>query len=257
MPQWGAAYYLELVSRCDGLAAGLGNRIEDIVHGRVAPAVDDLTIGSARKIGSAILFFDIRNFTSWSGDPSDAGLKRALVMLDLVIPMMMHVLHDFDAYVEKNTGDGVMAIFPDGPDAASAVNRALTASTVMFHVLHTIVNPKLVTLGLWPIEARIGIDYGHSLIARIGVPSGSARFGRNGLVAVGPAAIIACRLQQQAGTNQIWIGHMVYTLTTELRRSYCRACTPAEWKWHQQGHPTLPYWAWQYAAVMRNPFTMA
>jgi len=256
MRRWGREYDAELRDRYNTITTGLGSRINDIVEGRVAPAVEDIAIGSARKLEAAVLFFDIRQFTAWSGDPSDEGLRRALLILDCVIPMMMHVLHDCDAYVEKNTGDGVMAIFPASGNGSDAVNAALSAAPRMFYAITHIVNPSLAAVGLGPIKARIGIDYGAVLIARIGVASGTARLGRNALVAVGPPANIACRLQTAAGTNEILIGNAVYMLASARRKGFCKAATPADWSWVTNG-TAVPYWVWRYGAEMLDPDEMS
>ena len=115
-------------------------------------------------------------------------------MLDCVIPMVMQVIHDHDGYVEKNTGDGVMAVF--GVDEADqGANAALDAALTIFYVQKVLVNPYLAGLGIPPVAARIGIDLGPLLLARIGVASGTARQQRNFLTAVGPAA--KCGLQVQ------------------------------------------------------------
>jgi class 3 adenylate cyclase len=179
MPAWTTPYRDTLRERFNTLTAGLRDRLDAVAAGRIAPAVDDITIGSGRSLRAAVLFFDIRGFSTRTGSPDPQELKRTLLMLDCVIPMVMNVIHDHGGYVEKNTGDGVMGIIgADGTDAEAA-NDSLDTALTIFYTLSTIVNPFLTQLGIPPVNARIGIDMGPLLLARIGVPTGGARLARN------------------------------------------------------------------------------
>ena len=179
-----------------------------------------------------MLFFDIRNFTSRVQKGDSDTLKAALLMLDCVIPMVMHVVHDHDGYVEKNTGDGLMAVFMARGQEERAASDALDAALVIFYVLEHFINPALVALGIPRVDARIGIDFGELLLARIGVPRGRARLDRSFLTAVGPASVIATRLQALAGTNQIYVGDRVKQMAGPDWEQFFRPIiTPLDWTW--------------------------
>jgi class 3 adenylate cyclase len=220
MPNWDSRYYGSLVERVSEIVDGLDDRLDSVIDGRIAPAVENLVIGSARRLRVAAFFFDIRGFSSRTGSGRLDETKRALLMLDVVIPMVMHIVYDYGGYVEKNTGDGVMAII--GSEAvrsdSDAANAALDIATISFYLLNNLVNPYLTSKGIDAVDARIGIDLGTLLLARIGTPKGSAQQDRSFLTAVGSAANLAAHLQQMAGTNQIWVGDLIRQNAAEWRQ---------------------------------------
>jgi adenylate cyclase len=114
------------------------------------------------------------------------------------------------------------------------------------------VNPFLAQIVITPVNARIGIDIGNLLLARIGVPTGGARQVRNFLTAVGPAANIACRLQQLAGTNEIFVGDLVWRNARPDRQHAFAPATPCEWPWVHWG-TTNPYWVWRFTETRTHP----
>ncbi|MHC1662496.1 adenylate/guanylate cyclase domain-containing protein [Stenotrophomonas maltophilia] len=228
------------------------DRLNNISNGRVAPSVDDLSIGSARSVTAAVIFFDIRGFTKRTNSSEIEGLKRTLLMLNCVIPSMMRVLFRHGAYVEKNTGDGLMAVLGVGDDEAIIASSALSACTEMLFVLHDVVNPALQRNGIERVDARIGVDLGEVLLARIGMPRGSAVHDRSTLTAVGPAANIACRLQGLAGTNEIYCGDRLRAGQSLLGQAYFVDVTPPDWIWVYGSGPKR-YSCWRYMAKTRRP----
>lgn len=249
MPKWDLDYLNSLKTRFSAIQTGLSDRIEAVVRGRVAPAPEAIPIGSGRSVRAAVLFFDIRHFTTMTGSAEPQDLKRTLVMLDCVIPMVMHVIHDIEGYVEKNTGDGVMAVIGVDKTDADAADDALNAATTIFYVLHNVVNPALASIGIAQIQARIGIDLGNILLARVGVATGSARFDRNFIAAVGPAANLACKLQGMADTDQIWVGDNIARNAAEWRKPFFVEVTPVDWTWTwNRSWVHVRYSVWHYAA---------
>jgi class 3 adenylate cyclase len=198
-----------------------------------------------------MLFFDIRNFSGRTGSAQPLALKRTLLMLDCVIPMVMHVIYDHNGYVEKNTGDGVMGIIGADSTDAQAANDSLDAAVTIFHILTYVINPFLSQQGIAPVEARIGIDLGTVLLARIGVPTGGARHPRNFLTAIGPSANLACRFQQMADTNEIWVGNNVW-LSATARATWFQPATPDNWEWIHEGTADS-YWVWRYTEARGLP----
>jgi len=120
----------------------------------------------------------------------------------------------------------------------------------LFYVLHRVVEPALAERGLPAVHARIGIDHGQLLLARIGVPTGTARLPRNSLVAVGPAAIIASRLQGLASTDEIWVGDAMRSLAPAEWHSFFQARIPEHWPWVFGNDSSKRYWVWKFAASM-------
>lgn len=231
MPNWNKEYYDSLEEKFEKITDGLADRIDGVINGTIAPAIDDIAIGSAKKMSAAILFFDIRGFTSRTSSSDLSKLKETLIMLDCVIPMVMHIIYDNNGIIEKNTGDGIMAIVGLEDNDNVAAQNALTAATTIFYTLNKMINPYLASLGIKKVDARIGIDVGEVLVARIGTKKGTAKHDRSFLTIVGPTANIASKIQNQAGTNQIWVGDQIMKHAEEYRKSYFKDVTPANWNW--------------------------
>ncbi len=223
---WNGDYWLYLKVRFRGLTKDLKSKMDQVVAGRAVPSTANIQIGSARKLNAAVLYFDIEG----SSHLSD---YVALYTLNVVLSTMMRIVHDHDGYIEKNTGDGIMAIFT-ARDDQSAARAALQSAMVMFSTLNELINPHLIGVaGCSLIAARIGIDFGTIYVSRVGVPRGSSDQDRSFLTAIGPAANIACRLQEQAGTNEIWVGRAIVALA------------PREWLVSfEQVFPEKPKWTW-------------
>jgi len=252
MPNWTNDYYQSLVERFDSINDGLGSRLDDVIEGRVTPSLEDITIGSARKLRVAVLFFDIRNFSSLTSSPDLDQLRSALFMLDCVISMIMHVVYDYDGYIEKNTGDGILAIVGAEEDDATAANSAIDIAVISFYLLDNLINPYLVQNEVEAINARVGIDLGTLLISRIGTQTGSSKHPRNFLTAVGPSANLANQLQNMAGTNQTWVGDLVKTNAYKSRQGFFIDKTPAPWTWTYVNDAST-YRIWHYDAQRKNP----
>ncbi len=254
MPRWNGSYWTRLNERFARLVQEIDVPIEGVTGGRVAPALDDIAIGSARKLRGAALFFDLRGFTRLNASTETADLQRVLTMLDCVIPSVMQIVYDHDGYVEKNTGDGIMALIGLGEDDATAANLALDVAVTTFAVLRHLVNPALASRGIEPVAARIGIDLGDMLIARIGTRTGSSDHPRNFLTAVGPAPNIACKLQGKAGTDEIWVGDLVKCHAGQYRQPHFRRrdLQDTDWIWIYKG-TTERYPYWNYAAYRSPP----
>ena len=231
MQQFTSDYLAKLTERFDTITSGLEDRLKDIVDGRVTPAIDDIAIGSARKMSASVLFFDIRNFSGRTSSPELADLKKTLYMLDCVIPMVMQVIYDNGGYVEKNTGDGIMGVLGAEEDSENTAKSAVSAALTIAYIIENVINPHLRDEGIDPVDWRMGIDQGQLLIARIGLVSGSAKHPRNFLSLVGTPANIASKIQHEAQTNQILIGNNVQRSLPEDRSKRCSLATPSNWSW--------------------------
>lgn len=253
MPKWTSTYEAGLRTFFRELTTTLPARIRQVATGRTTPALAGLTIGSGREVAATVLFFDIEGSSTRTPTGRPEHLRTTLATLNCVIPIMSRVVTDYGGYIEKNTGDGLMAVF--GPSDSSA-NEALDAATTCFYVLRTIVNPFLTANGIESVDARIGIDHGQLLLARIGLPTGSADIQRNFLTAIGPAANIACRLQGLAGTNGICVGDGVRQHASPDRAIHFQAFIPPDWDWVFEGTQD-PYWVWKYTEQRTTPFDFA
>jgi class 3 adenylate cyclase len=255
VPGWSSNYLQTLVDRFTRLTDGLHDRVDDIAEGRVAPALDDIVIGSGRRVRAAALFFDIEGFSSRTQSSKTDPLKETLYMLDCVIPMLMHVVFDAGGYIEKNTGDGAMAIIGVGDDDDGAANDALDIATTGLYVLKNVVNPHLIGEGIAPVRVRVTMDLGTLLLARVGTPKGAAKHDRSFLSAIGPSANLASKLQDKAAGDEIWVGDLVKTHAAEYRRGWFIDETPANWTWTWVGgsREGQTYRIWRYTGRKTDP----
>ncbi|MEQ1934744.1 MAG: adenylate/guanylate cyclase domain-containing protein [Fimbriimonadaceae bacterium] len=204
---------------------------DQVPKGWVTPALEDLTLGGAKEVIAAALFFDIRGFTKRvDSDELDVRLA-ALATLNAVVTVVSRVIFENGGYVEKNTGDGVMAIVGIEDHDQEAVQTSLIVAMQIFAALKNVVNPVLAAHSIPTVDARIGVDFGKLLIARLGLPTGRSDLGRNFLTAVGATANIACKLQQAAGTNEIWVGDAVRKHCAPDWQGWFEVVTPDDWIW--------------------------
>lgn len=154
-----------------------------------------------------------------------------------------------------------MAVIGIGEEPATATNAALSIATSTFYALRKIVNPAMAPLGIPAVSARIGIDFGTILLARVDVSTGTARVERSFLTAVGPAANLACKLQGMAGTDEIWCADLVRQLAWESRHKFFIDVTPASspWTYYNNAGVNLgiPYKVWHFNAERVDPHRAA
>jgi adenylate cyclase len=198
-------------------------RIRDITDGLTMPQISSVPIGGAKRMNAAIMFFDLQDFTAAC---SQNAHENMLLMLNVLIPAIMDIVRHWDGEIEKNTGDGIMAIF--GTETRNDFLIARDAIECAMTIRYLIVNdiePKLLEDALPSLNFRIGIDMGPVLISRIGIK------GHNFLTVVGGTANRASQLQQLAGSNGICIGENIYRNLNPKLHVYCEECKHNSWQW--------------------------
>lgn len=199
-------------------------RIRNITNGRTMPEIISVPIGSAKKMEAAILFFDLQDFTSATSKLTN---EATLYILSAIIPQMMYVVKHWKGEVEKNTGDGIMAIFgTETRDNFLIARDVIEASMAMRYVMINDIHPKLLAENLPLLHFRIGIDMQEVLISRIGVKE------TNFLTVVGDAANRASKLQEFAETDGICIGENIYNNLHPLLHGNCIEGSHKDWTWH-------------------------
>jgi adenylate cyclase len=182
-----------------------------ITSGRVVPGDDDLPIGDARRLRLAVLFLDICGF---SRIPSGEEVEQDQVFkaLNLFMAEMLQVVRALEGDFEKNTGDGLMAYFKDGPEPQCA-QRAVDAAVTMHCYNDQVISPRMKAIGLPELRFRVGIETGLVTIANVGV-----RGDHHSLVAIGDVPNVACRLMNLIPNGGIVLGH------------YTRQLLSADWQ---------------------------
>lgn len=199
-------------------------RIRDITNGLTMPEISSLSIGGAKRMNAAIMFFDLQDFTATC---SKIPHERMLLMLNILISSTMEIVRNWNGEIEKNTGDGIMAIF--GTETRNNFLIARDAVESAMSIRYFIVNDvwsRLSAEALPCLNFRIGIDMGTVLISRIGIKD------NNFLTVVGDAANRAFQLQELAQSNSICIGENVFRNLNPKLHYYCERGKDNSWKWH-------------------------
>ena len=161
--------------------------IEDIRKVEVGQQVE-------RKM--TVLFADIRDFTSLSESMSP---QENFNFLNSYLVQMEPVIAAHGGFIDKYIGDGIMALFPDSPDAA------LRCALAMLERLDAY-NRGRERAGYSPIKIGIGINTGIVILGTVG---GASRM--DGTV-IGDAVNLAARLERLTKDYRVSILISEYTL---------------------------------------------
>lgn len=121
-------------------------------------SVVDVALGDQVLTDMAILFSDIRSFTTLSETMSP---QETFKFLNSYLERMNPFIWEHEGFVDKYIGDGIMALFPRGP--ASALNTAIAMLT---HI--PVYNGQRASFGYAPIRIGIGIHTGSVMLGIIG-----------------------------------------------------------------------------------------
>lgn len=243
--KWTKLYWILIRSRNQNRIDVLRNRLEAVTKGRVMPVLADLPIGGARRFEMAILFLDICGFSK-RPNSTETEQKTVLAIMNTFMAEMLNIVLDFGGHYEKNTGDGLMAYFGESlvSTRKERVARAVEAAVVMHAVNDHVFTPIFSAIGIPPVRFRVGIDFGHVTVARIGIRETTSR------VAIGTAANVACKLMNLIPEGGICIGDSVYGA---LPAGWDRECTLCEKATGYVNGEGLPYRAWTLDLRLNPP----
>src|SRR5574340_357533 len=108
--RWTEAYKQSVVSRWNKRVNNIPDRLAGVVRGRSDPDPGRIPFGGGRQFEAAVLFLDICGFSTWPSSTTPEQLNILAVLYPFMSEMLA-VVHDFDGFFEKNTGDGLMAYF--------------------------------------------------------------------------------------------------------------------------------------------------
>ncbi len=227
--KWNSVFYNKIRRIINQAIPQTRQRVRAITDGLTMPEPQSVLIGSAKRMDASILFFDLARFTA---ETSRLTQEQTLFMLNLIIPTVMRVTRHWNGIIEKNTGDGIMAIFgTETRDKSKIVRDAIEAAMAIRFVMLNDIKAKLASQELPSMDFRIGVETGELLLARIGIHS------NNFLTAVGDAANRACKLQGLAGTNGICIGEDVALKLAPELQQYCVLGSDSAWDWSRGNTP--------------------
>ncbi|MBV9146029.1 MAG: GAF domain-containing protein [Acidobacteria bacterium] len=130
---------------------------------RVLADRDKLKLGGDRQM-VAVLFSDIRNFTSLS---EESSAEEIVGMLNDYFTRMMEPVFRYEGMLDKFIGDAMMAVFGAPVARDDDAMRAVMAALEMRRILSRY-NRQRVARGLEPIQTGIGITKGEAITGNIG-----------------------------------------------------------------------------------------
>lgn len=123
---------------------------------------------------------------------------------------MSMIISGYGGYVLKYVGDAVIGIFPADFDAQKACLNSIDCAKTMLNVLTQVINPVFYNK-LPPIEIKIGIDLGDSMVVL---------YGKNVDIAhidiIGSGISIAAKITALAKPNQILISENIFETVLEV-----------------------------------------
>lgn len=168
-------------------------------------AVNDQPMGSARSINVAVLFADIKGFTSRAERLGAAG---TMAFLQQFHGRMAEIVFEHHGTLDKFIGDGLMATFGTPHEAKDDATRSMNCALAMIEAA------ALLDSGddYGPVEIRIGLHYGLVTIGDIG---GGGRFE---FAVIGDAVNVASRIERLTRRYQeplLMSGGMIERLQAE------------------------------------------
>ncbi|HLA34621.1 MAG TPA: adenylate/guanylate cyclase domain-containing protein [Rhodocyclaceae bacterium] len=160
--------------------------------------IRNVSLGQQIERKMTILFSDIRDFTSLSESMSP---QENFNFLNSYLVQMEPVIAAHGGMIDKFIGDGIMALFPDSPDAALHCSQAMLRKLDEY-------NEGRARAGYRPIKIGIGINTGIVILGTVG---GAARM--DGTV-IGDAVNLASRLERLTKEYRVPLLISEYTLYT-------------------------------------------
>jgi class 3 adenylate cyclase len=118
----------------------------------------EVNLGDQIQQEMTVLFSDIRSFTSLSEQMTPEDNFK---FINAYLSRMSPIIRDYQGFIDKYMGDGIMALFPDSP------NHALKAAISMLETL-TAYNLTRGRLGQPSINIGIGLHTGLVMLGTVG-----------------------------------------------------------------------------------------
>jgi adenylate cyclase len=167
-------------------SAQLGRFFSPNVTAKISRSDDDFTrIGGAIQ-DVAILFSDIRDFTSMS---EKIPPNEVLALLSEYHELMVAIIFRNGGTLDKFIGDAIMATFGTPAGSPDDALRAVRSGVEMERALVSF-NASRIERGLFTIRHGIGIHYGPALVGNIGTPE------RLEYTVLGDSVNVASRIEQ-------------------------------------------------------------
>jgi len=140
------------------------------------------------------------------------GPEEAYALLDKVLEILIHKVHDYEGTVNKMTGDGIMALFGAPIALEDAPQRAIRSAHAIHWAMARFSDKVKQEKGLLPIKMRIGINTGPVVIGTLGNDL------RVEFTAVGDTVNLASRMEGLAEPGATYVTEDTFKFTEGLFR---------------------------------------
>ena len=184
------------------------------------------TLGQGEKKTVAILFCDIRGFTTFS---EKAPPEHLVEYLNEYLDAMVNAIHSAGGTVDKFIGDAVMAVFGGVVPQPNPCDSALAAALLMRAALQEL-NTRRNQRSLPPIANGIGIHFGDVIQGAIGSSD------RKDFTVIGDTVNSASRIEglcKEFGTDLVF-SDAVYGAASPPVQQRCRSVGSAKVKGREQ-----------------------
>ncbi len=208
--------------------------LKEILSGRIKPEL------GGERIHAAVLFADIRNFTTRSESLSP---EKTIDLLNTYFAEMTTAIQNHGGMIDKFIGDGIMASFGAPQPLENVSLSAFEAAKDMLARLDAL-NVELVQRGHTPVAIGIGIHTGDVLAGHVGSVD------RHEYTLIGDAVNVASRLESL--TKDVG-----YPLVCSAVAAF-EAGHPEQLQLHDlgtqaiKGHSNIPVYGWQPPASATN-----
>lgn len=197
------------------------------------PQTQSLGVGQQATLSVATLYLDLTNFTGrtfWDSQKEVTDLAHA------VLSGFTYVVTQFGGHVVGLRGDGLVAVF--GPAQAEvSVAAAAGAAATALNLVRENLNPELQSMGIAPVQARAGADYGDVTFIR----SGTAEV--NEVNAIGFSINFAAKCEKYANSWEFVVGQR---FSEEVQSTSMLAHHPLSPKRYSRGDDVRQYRFYDY-----------
>ena len=154
------------------------------------------------RVDAAILFADIVGFTTRAERQSP---RQVVEELNRYFAFIDPVLEAHDGILDKRIGDGIMVVFlrREGESAPEMQRRSLRCALALLRAVQTH-NPEGETLGIAPLQIRVGIAAGPTIQGNIGSEA------QIEYTVIGDTVNLSSRLEAEAQPGHLLMTRQVY-----------------------------------------------
>lgn len=176
----------------------------------LSPQLADLVIGDENLLQShrrqiVVVFCDLRNFTPFAETSEPEEVMGVLAEYHLAIGTLVH---QYEATLERFTGDGIMVFFNDPVPCDDAAERAVRMAVGIRDAVKDLAVQWL--RNGHELAVGVGIDQGFATLGRIGFE------GRFDYAAIGSVTNRSARLCGEAGPWQVLVTDRVLAATEHV-----------------------------------------